>query len=432
VELTMHFLFNLSLLIVLLFFCILWVEKSNSLRLYQFAAVLFFVGALILCNVFSYRLTDELVLDMRIVPFLVGGLYLGLSPLLGLLLLIGRGVHGIDIGFYAALLFYGVFSFLVWRISPWFLKLTSKKRISFAVGVTLLVSLIILIGLETVSSPVQALDVWFAYLFIPPLGVAMISYCIEVIDKNLLLREHIVKSKKLEAVEQMGAAISHEIRNPLTSALGFVQLLKDDSLQKETREEFLNILKEELESAERVIQDYLTFSKPKIDSTEKLNVQEELKNVLKLLHPIANKNSVEYALDLPTDCFIEGNRQKFLQCFINVMKNAIESMPQGGILIVGTETTSKKVTIRIQDTGIGMTKVQVGRLGEPYYTTKGGKGTGLGMMVVYSIVRAMNGTVHVESEVGMGTCFEFSFKRCSQDIVPMDDDLASKELVGSV
>ena len=427
----MHFLFNLSLLIVLLFFCILWVEKSNSLRLYQMTSVLFFVVAMILCNVFSYRLSEDIVLDLRIVPFLVGGLYLGLSPLLGLLLIVSRGFHGLDMGFYIAVLFYGLFSFVVWRISPWFLKLTSKKRIGFAVGVTLLVSLLLLSALGIVYSPKQWMDLWIAYLFIPPIGVAMISYCIEVIDKNLLLREHIVKSKKLEAVEQMGAAISHEIRNPLTSALGFVQLLQDGSLQKETRTEYLNILKEELESAERVIQDYLTFSKPKIESMEKLNVSEELNNVLKLLHPIANKNSVEYAIALTPDCFIEGNRQKFLQCFINVMKNAIESMPQGGILIVGTEIDSKKVTIRIQDTGTGMTKEQVNRLGEPYYTTKGGKGTGLGMMVVFSIVRAMNGTVHVESDVGKGTRFEFSFKLCSQNIAPLEDVIASKELVGS-
>lgn len=412
----MHFLFNLSLLIVLLFFSLLWVEKSNSLRVYQITAVLYFIVALIICNVFSYRLNDEMVLDLRIVPFLIGSLYMGLSPLLGLILVSIRGLHGIDLGFYIGLLFYGSFSFLIWRISPWFMTRSVKQRILFSVGITMLVSLVMLIGIEVLNVPKQTMDVWFAYLVVPPLGVAMLACCIELINKNLLIRNHLVKSKKLEVVEQMGAAISHEIRNPLTSAIGFVQLLEEDSLDKETRIQYLAILKEELESAERVIQDYLTFSKPEMESPEKMDVNEELRNVLKLMYPLANRNSVEFTSNFSANGFIEGNRQKFLQCFINVMKNSIESMPSGGVLYVETESTPQNIKIIIQDTGMGMTKEQVNRLGEPYYTTKGGSGTGLGMMVVFGIVRAMKGTVHVNSEVGIGTVFEFSFKLCKSGI----------------
>jgi len=412
----MHFLFNLSLLIVLLFFSLLWVEKSNNLRAYQIAAVLYFVVSIILCNVFSYRLNEDMVLDLRIVPFLIGSLYMGLSPLLALLLVSIRGLHGIDLGFFTGVIFYALFSILLWRISPWFLNRSTKQRIIYSVGTTMLVSLVLLIAMEVIDAPGQTLDVWFAYLVVPPIGVAMIACCIELINNNILIRNHLVKSKKLEVVEQMGAAISHEIRNPLTSAIGFVQLMEDDSLEKEIRVQYLAILKAELESAERVIQDYLTFSKPELESLEKLNVNEELSNVLKLLYPVANKNSVEIESTFAAHGIIEGNRQKFLQCFINVIKNAIESMPNGGILIVGTESTPKSIVIFVQDTGMGMTKEQVNRLGEPYYTTKGGSGTGLGMMVVYSIVKAMKGTVHVESKIGIGTVFEFSFKMCDLEM----------------
>jgi len=430
-ELTIHFLFNLSLLIVLLFFRLLWVEKSNSPRVHHLTNVLYFVVALIFCNVFSFRLNDDMVLDLRIIPFLIGGLYMGLSPLLGLLLIGIRAFHGIDLGFFIGLLFYGLFSFYIWRISPWFNKRTSKQRVLYCVVVTMLVSLVLLIGMEVLNAPNRTLDVWFAYLIVPPLGVAMISCCIEVIDKNILIRQHLLKSKKLEVVEQMGAAISHEIRNPLTAALGFVQLLEDNSLQTETRKQYLSILKHELESAERVIQDYLTFSKPEIDSVEIINVQEELRNIISLLSPIANKSSVEVTTNFSSIESIEGDRQKFLQCFINVVKNAIESMPSGGMLSIETESNLKNVIIRIQDTGIGMTKEQVNRLGEPYYTTKGSKGTGLGVMVVYSIVKAMRGTVHVESEIGTGTVFEFSFKQCLDSLDKQDQDKTSKVLVES-
>lgn len=392
----------------------MWAEKSSSKRLYKGTAVMYFIVSLVLCYIFSYRLNDGMVLDLRIVPFMIGGLYLRLSPILGLLIIIIRGFHGIDIGFFLAVIFYGLFSFLIWKISPWFLKRTSKDRILFSVCVTLLVSFVILVALEVLAPPNDPLDLWFAYLFVPPLGVAMISYIMEVIEKNTLLRQRLVKAEKLEAVEQMGAAISHEIRNPLTSAIGFAQLLQDDSLESEKRTQYLSILKGELESAERVIQDYLTFSKPLIESVEELDIHEELNHVLNLMQPIANRHSVKVSTRFSSNGLIEGDKQKFHQCFINVIKNAVESMPNGGDLFIETVSTITTLSIRIQDTGEGMTNEQLDRLGEPYYSTRGARGTGLGVMVVYSIVRAMNGTIEVQSEVGKGTVFQFSFELNSQ------------------
>ncbi|WP_017380676.1 ATP-binding protein [Paenisporosarcina sp. TG-14] len=408
-ELTKHFLFNLSLMIVLLFFCVMWAEKSGKVRLNKGTALSYFILSSILCFMFSYQLNEELILDLRIVPFMVGGLYLGLSPILGLFIIITRGFHGFDIGFLSSLIFYGLFSFLIWCIYPWFLKLTSKCRILFSVGITILVSLIILVILEILNLHNNKLDVWVAYLFIPPLGVAMISYIMEVIEKNILLRQRLLKVEKLQAVEQMGAAISHEIRNPLTSAMGFVQLLEDDSIESKDRTQYLAILKGELESAERVIQDYLTFSKPQIELVEEIDVHVELHHVLNLLQPIANLNSVEVSTKFPSCGLIKGDRQKFHQCFINVMKNSIESMPNGGVLSIETVFTKNNVLIQVKDTGIGMTEEELVRLGEPYYSTKGTKGTGLGIMVVFSIVKAMKGTIKVQSKFGDGTTFHISF-----------------------
>jgi two-component system sporulation sensor kinase B len=207
----------------------------------------------------------------------------------------------------------------------------------------------------------------------------------------------------------MGAAISHEIRNPLTAASGFVQLLQDDYLSRQKRKEYLAIVKEELFSAERVIQDYLTFAKPALESLEELNVKSELRQIISILQPLANQNSVEIITDFSIIGFIKGDGQKFRQCFVNVLKNAIESMPHGGYLHVSTEYSQNDVTIKVRDTGVGMSPQQLERLGEPFYSTKGKNGTGLGMMVVYSIVRAMDGSIWVESEIGKGTTFHFQF-----------------------
>ncbi|MBS4177469.1 ATP-binding protein [Lederbergia citrea] len=408
-QLTLHFLFNLSLLIVLLFFGLIRAERTNNLRSVQMTAVAYFIISLLICHVFTYPLSDNILLDLRWIPIMIGGLYMGLGPLLGILTIFIRGFFGFDFGFFSTVIFYGGVTLLCWRISPWFIKRSSKQRILFSVGLTLLFGIFQSIPIEFINGPYLVLDVWLAYLIIQPLGVVMIAVIIEEADKTILLRQHVVKSKRLEAVEQMAAAISHEIRNPLTAANGFVQLLQEESMPKETQVQYLSIIKSELKSADRIIQDYLTFSNPHIQSMEQLNAQEELQNIINLLQPSAHKNSVKIITTFSTIEMIEGDRQKFHQCFINIMKNSIESMPNGGILTVETESTPTNVIIRFQDTGIGMTREQLDRLGEPYYSTKGEMGTGLGITVAYSIIRAMKGTVYVDSTVGKGTMFEFTF-----------------------
>ena len=238
----------------------------------------------------------------------------------------------------------------------------------------------------------------------------MISSLIEIREKNLQLQQQLIIEEKLAAVEQMGAAISHEIRNPLTTAIGFIELLDQVSLDNNNRTKYLSIIKDELDSAEGIIQDYLTFSKPIIDSIEELDIQKELTHILKLLHPLANYHSVKVSTDFSTYGTIQGDKSKFHQCFINIMRNSIESMPYGGTLFIKTIANQNKIIISIQDTGTGLSKEQIKRIGEPHYSMKGPNGTGLSMMVAYSILRAMKGTIEVQSEIGKGTIFQFHFK----------------------
>lgn len=367
--------------------------------------------SLIICSVFSYPIQSEYVLDLRIIPFLLGGLYLRFSPILGFLVILFRAFHGIDVGFFIAVAFYTVFSFFIWYISPWFLKLTSNLRVLFSTAITLLISVGILFTLALNKvSPDQFIDIFIAYVIVPPLGVAMISSTIEIREKNQQLQQQLVIEEKLAAVEQMGAAISHEIRNPLTTAIGFIELLDQVSLDNNKRTKYISIIKDELDSAEGIIQDYLTFSKPVIESIEELDIQKELTHILKLLHPLANYHSVKVSTDFSTYGTIQGDRSKFHQCFINIIRNSIESMHHGGALLIKTIATQNKITISIQDTGTGLSKDQINHLGEPHYSPKGPKGTGLSMMVAYSILRAMKGTIEVQSEIGKGTTSLFHFK----------------------
>lgn len=408
-EITKHFLFNLSLLMILLFFCLVCSERSSEKSFPKLRTALCFIASLVICMMFSYELSSELRLDLRNLPVVIGGLYLGIGPLLAVVTIAIRGFFGMDIGFLTNILLYGVLLFLLWRIHPWFWRQTPKCRILISIFLTTFINFITMAGVKYVYPSFSGWDVWIAYLIVPPIGVAIIAYCIEFARKNIVIRQHLVKSKKLEAVEQMGAAISHEIRNPLTAAMGFVQLLQEDDLEPKQRSTYLSLVKGELQSAERVIQDYLTFSKPSLHKMEELNVSTEIHQVLTILQPLTNRDSIEVSTKFSAIGLIQGDRQKFHQCFLNLIKNAIESMPNGGFLVIETKSTSSQVTISVKDTGVGMTREQIDRLGEPYYSTKEAKGTGLGMMVVYSIVRAMNGTIRVQSEPGTGTTFHVSF-----------------------
>jgi two-component system sporulation sensor kinase B len=407
----MHFLFNLSLLFILLFVCLIWSDRLGIRSISKPVAFASFVIAIIICFLVSYKLSDSIFLDLRDIPVILGGLYLELGPLLAIATIFLRAFYGINSGFWCNLILYLIIALVFGSLRPWFGNLTHRRKILFTIFISFIVSFISMIGLEMIGPTDNRIDVWLAYLCIPPLGTGLIAYAIEFVSKNLLLKRHLIKSKKLEAVEQMGAAISHEIRNPLTAAIGFVQLLQDDNIQKHKKKEYLEIVKNELISAEKVIQDYLTFSKPSLNSLEILNVKKELLHIIKILQPIANRNSVEIITQFSAIGFIEGDLHKFHQCFLNVMKNAIEAMPKGGILTVETEFSRYEVTVIIRDTGMGMNKEQLERLGEPYYSTKAQKGTGLGMMVVFSIVRAMKGSIQVNSEVGKGSAFLFTFPK---------------------
>jgi two-component system, sporulation sensor kinase B len=412
-EITKHLFLNLSISIILLFFCLIFFDNCKRFTLSKPSLIIFFIAMLWLCIQFSYNPIPYARYDLRVIPLVLGALYIGIGPILVGAIIIIRGLYGFDLGFFQTIMLYAPLSVIFWRLYPWFLKQIPVRRIFITVCLGVILGVITVIGTSFSNPNSFWLDALIAFLFIPSLGIGIISYGIEFVRRNNEMQQQLIKAEKLKAVEQMGAAISHEIRNPLTAASGFVQLLQDDYLSRQKRKEYLSIVKEELISAERVIQDYLTFAKPSLEAFEELNVKSELRQIINILQPLANQNSVEINTDFSVIGFIKGDGQKFRQCFVNVLKNAIESMPNGGYLTITTEYSKNFVTISVKDTGVGMTLDQLERLGEPFYSTKGKNGTGLGMMVVYSIARAMDGTVWAESEVGVGTIFYFKFPTIS-------------------
>jgi len=212
------------------------------------------------------------------------------------------------------------------------------------------------------------------------------------------------KSDKLSVAAQMAAGVAHEIRNPLTTVKGFVQLLER---KYSSEEPYFEIILSETKRIEDIIREFLLVAKPQAIELKPWNVGDILRSVQVVLAPQTNFDHVEIVLDVAEDLpQVLGVEDQLKQVFINISKNAMESMPAGGrVYIKATRFRSQEVRISFRDEGNGIQEDQIRRLGEPYYTTKD-RGTGLGLMVSFKIIENHHGYIRIDSVVGEGTTVE--------------------------
>ncbi|MGG3470308.1 ATP-binding protein [Neobacillus pocheonensis] len=218
--------------------------------------------------------------------------------------------------------------------------------------------------------------------------------------------EMLLKTEKLSMVGELAAGIAHEIRNPLTTIKGFVQLLAESEKGKN----YSNTILEEIERINFIVNEFMVFAKPHTTYFSRCNIIEIIKSVLKFLEPEALlKNVIIETNFSSSDLWISGEKNQLRQVFLNILKNAIEAtMPYGGTVKIYVERLNNEIVISIEDNGSGMTEEQVKKIGEPFYTTKE-TGNGLGLMVSYKIIHNHKGIIQVESIPDIGTKFVLSF-----------------------
>jgi two-component system, sporulation sensor kinase B len=361
-----------------------------------------------ICMWFPIIINHGIRVDLRLVPIIIGGLYFGSSFLIAGFALLIRAFIGIDTGFWITLILVINISLLQYLIKPYFDVQSVNRRISISIIGSFFASFLFIKMIEIFQGDLNIV-VWMSHISITVMGAGIISYALETIDINWKLRGQVLKTKKLEALSQMGAAISHEIRNPLTSARGLMQFLREDSNLEEKQTEYIDIAISELDQAEMVIANYLAFSKPSMERVEELNVRMELEQVIIDLMDLIDNNQIQVKKQFNHYESIHGDKKMLHQCFKNVIENCIDAMPAGGSLSLETTQTKCEIMISISDTGYGMSDDQLDRLGEPYYLINEGKGTGLGMMLVHSFMRAMNGSIDIKSKLDEGTTFHITF-----------------------
>ncbi|HPB42179.1 MAG: GHKL domain-containing protein [Spirochaetales bacterium] len=235
------------------------------------------------------------------------------------------------------------------------------------------------------------------------------------------------RSESLASMTTMAAGVAHEIKNPLAAMGIHLQLLKkayerNESLTFEDARRYIDVLDEEIARLNAIVVDFLFAVRP-IDVRIRLErITTLLDQVCDFVEPELNGEGIvlkrTYPATLP-GLMIDNNAIK--QALLNIIKNAMNAIKDSGTIEVGAKIDSNNVVVSIKDTGVGIPEEALGKIFEPYYTTKSG-GTGLGLTVVYKIMKEHRGDIQVHSVVGTGTTVRLIFP------IPSGEHLALEEV----
>ncbi|NYF24051.1 ATP-binding protein [Sporosarcina sp. JAI121] len=237
------------------------------------------------------------------------------------------------------------------------------------------------------------------------------TYLIRMKDQTetMAMEKLLAHSDSLSTIGELAASIAHEIRNPMTTLKGFVQLLKITAT-KDTMK-YLSVIDEEILRMESILTEMLILSKPALNKKTTFSLEVLVTDMLQVIQPKALMDGIMIKQQENTlkDSLIFGDSDKLKQVLLNLYKNALEAMSPGGILTIAMEQDHYgKITLRVTDTGKGMDLEQMNQVFVPFFTSKP-DGTGLGLPLVLKIIEEHGGTISVESKVGIGTTFIVTF-----------------------
>ncbi len=223
------------------------------------------------------------------------------------------------------------------------------------------------------------------------------------------------QSEKLAAVGQLAAGIAHEIRNPLASISGSIQMMEGllEANEMSDEKKLMRITLKEIDRLNNMITEFLDFVRPDKTQLKKMDLNLLVRNILEMVKVDSKlRADIDFQVKLDGSAFIEGDQDKLKQALLNIIINACQAMDSSEkpVLIVESQDFDQKILLKVKDSGCGMDERTLKRIFEPFLTTKP-KGTGLGLAVTHKILESHQAKIFVDSAVGVGTEFILEFPK---------------------
>ncbi|MGG0892104.1 ATP-binding protein [Cytobacillus horneckiae] len=367
----------------------------------------FIVVSLILTITYPVEISDTTSFDLKFIPVFIAFFYInnktGIFTVCLLILLRVHDVHS----FLVLLINYSIIVVLLLAIKRYYVNgsLYTKLMIGLLFYVPISITRMVTFISNHQYVNIQNLAI---FSFMSIIALTVIIYLIELDEMQREMRRKLQSADMMNAISQLAASVAHEIRNPMTTVKGFMQLMQKDQNLTESQMQYIKISLKELDRTNQIIGDFLSLSKPTYILNEKIHLDPLIDEVTNFMKSYAHFSNVSLDYQSAPNLYIDGNPNELKQVLINLIKNAIESMENGGQVEVTVLQEEDIAIISIKDNGIGIPEKQLKELGQPYYSTKS-RGTGLGLMIAFDIIKRMEGTYQITSKENTGTTISLHF-----------------------
>ncbi|MGA1826624.1 MAG: sensor histidine kinase [bacterium] len=267
----------------------------------------------------------------------------------------------------------------------------------------------------------QKHTIWFSLLIIAlgSIGLIFIFYHQYIqYKRQKILEENLHRTERLNSIGKLAAGVAHEIRNPLNAIGMTIQRFQHEYLPEaeENRKEFIHltdVIREEVKRVDKIIGNFLNFARePKLE-LQNVNILSIVEDILSIFAVEAEKQNIKiHAEYKPSQLMCHCDPRKIKQALINIIKNAIQAMPDGGVLSINVGQTRDHVLISVRDDGVGI--ADTAKIFEIYYTSKEG-GVGIGLPICQKIIEEHRGKIEVTSKVGEGTEFQILLPKITKN-----------------
>jgi signal transduction histidine kinase len=237
------------------------------------------------------------------------------------------------------------------------------------------------------------------------------------------------RSENLASMTTMAAGVAHEIKNPLAAMSIHLQLLtkafeRKQNLTMEDASRYINVLSEEIERLNSIVVDFLFAVRPMDTKLKLTSVSKTLNEICDFVEPELNENHVKLVRDIKSTPKVELDTNLFRQALLNIIKNAMNAIEKKGTIKVSVKLRGDEVVIVVHDTGKGMKQDTLNKIFEPYFTTRA-SGTGLGLTVVYKVIKEHKGDIRVKSELNKESEFTIRLPVPHSERLALDDSRES-------